>query len=171
MMDIKTAICSTDDIQAASYLSYFFSCACLPLKPVEKSNFHIELCQTENFATDDWVLCAVTHPLLQSNENIPVKLIPSNKIQCMKEYTWINSGDCAIVNDLNSAISTFDDLNVLQCLMRLTRSIFDFIQKRRILFDDLEEAKVGRKTIPFIRKFAEKQGRNPEIDVSEFTCC
>ena len=171
MLGIKTSICSTDDLQPASYLCYFISCCALPAVSTEDSSFHLELSQTNNFSTDDWKLCAVTHPLLQTNPDIPLRLMQNITIQYQKEYNWLSRGDGTIVQQLQSSLSSYDDLNVLYLLINFTSDILSLIQKRNITTEDLQQARIGTKTIRFIREFAQIQCKNPRIDVSDFCCC
>ena len=171
MLHVKTAICSTDDVQAASYISYFISCCALPVVPTEDSSFHIELAQTKNFASDDWSFCAVTHPLLQMNTEVPVRLMQNYTIQYVNQYSWLSNGDGSIIQNLQASLSSYDDLNVLHTLINFTTDVYSLVQKRHITIEDLLQARVGKRSLRFIKEFAKSQGTNPEIDVSDICCC
>lgn len=166
---IKISIANTTDIYISSYLSYFIASSTVSHRSTEECAFHIELSQMQELTDVSLRVFAITHPVLMSNDRSPVSLKSNNELYIDDNYKWLKKGTGRILNQLKEALSTNNDINVINVLYNSSYVLSTWIHKSSIQKSELATANLNSSCIPFIKHFLIAEDSPAEF--SDSGCC
>lgn len=169
MCRLKISIANTQNIFVASYISFFLISTTLSFKPAEECAFHIELSDSDEIDSQNTLVYGVTHPFLAAKENIPVVFAEGNKLKLKKELNWLSKGSGKLLNNIDRALQTNNDVNVINLLYHVSEIMSTWKDKRTIQSNDVENVGLSSSSVAFIRNYLSVENSPAEADFA--SCC
>lgn len=181
MCRYKIVIACSQKVSTATDLSYFIAAMCLPFCKVDNGEcaFHIDMADNEQYVGTNsnrksWLVCAVTHQMMQSDLRGDVAIDHNGflTVHSGKDLHWLMKGKGPIVHQLEEIMkqNRGDDV-LLRRLIDLTCSVMELGNKNTIVDESMmKEIGLDKKNANFLSYLYSTNHCNAQIGTM-CNCC